>query len=31
MLLTFRQLAGAKNDLAQKEVTREGYEVWRAK
>ncbi len=31
MLLTLRQLGGAKNDLAQKEIARQGYEVWRAK
>ena len=31
MLLTLRQLAGAKNDLAQKEIARQGYEVWCAK
>lgn len=31
MLLTLRQLSGAKNDLAQKEIARQGYEVWRAK
>jgi hypothetical protein len=31
MLLTLRQLAGAKNDLAQKEIARQGYEVWSAK
>lgn len=30
MLLTLRQLAGAKNDLAQKEIARQGYEVWSA-
>ncbi|SCW89576.1 hypothetical protein SAMN05216370_0049 [Pseudomonas peli] len=28
MLLTLRQLAGAKNDLAQKEIARLGYDVW---
>ena len=31
MLLTLRQLAGAKNDLAQKEIARQGYEVWSVK
>lgn len=31
MLLTLRQLAGAKNDPAQKEIARQGYEVWSAK
>lgn len=31
MLLTLRQLAGTKNDLAQKEIARQGYEVWSAK
>lgn len=30
MLLTLRQLAGAKNDLAQKEIARLGYDVWSA-
>lgn len=30
MLLTLRQLAGAKNDMAQKEIARLGYDVWSA-
>ncbi|TXR41156.1 hypothetical protein FVE88_01515 [Ectopseudomonas mendocina] len=30
MLLTLGQLGGAKNDLAQKEIARQGYEVWSA-
>ncbi|MNJ62301.1 hypothetical protein D3C77_581380 [compost metagenome] len=30
MLLMLRLLAGTKSDLAQKEIARQGYDVWRA-
>lgn len=31
ILLTVRQMAGAKNDVAQKEVERNGYKAWSPK